>query len=523
MRSATLRSFIALHTWVGLTAGFALFIAFYAGALSIFNDELHVWATREARAAPMTPVSRAQPLMDALLRAHPEAAERFTLRFPTPHEPALTAEWDEQHADGSETEHVFVLSPQGELVDVRAPSVLADLIYHLHYTAGLPKSWGIYVLGAICVLYGLALVSGVVIYSPTFFKDLFALRIGKNLKRMWQDAHNAIGILSLPFHIMYAWSSAVLALGAVLLAPFQYMVFDGKLQPLIQADISAGAPRPPAGMAATTPLAPLSLLYATVQREVPGIRLGALRYRNAGDVNGQVDAYGEVDQHSVSGVAAVVMDAHSGAVERVVTPGSYTPGTGLLRGLYALHFASFGQTAVKWMYFALGLAGAFLFYSGNLLWIEARRKRQGPQRLDTRLMAKATLGVCLGCVAGIGAAFLANKLAPWDDLAVWETRGYYGVFLLCVLWAVARPPARAAHELLMLCAATCLLLPFAQWWRAGVDPLSAIGQGAWVVAGVDAVALLAAALYWRLARAALRRGLHGDPQSVWALPEASKS
>jgi hypothetical protein len=44
-----------------------------------------------------------------------------------------------------------------------------------------------------CVLYGLALAS-VIIYAPTFFKDLFALRIGKNIKRMWQDAHNAIGI-----------------------------------------------------------------------------------------------------------------------------------------------------------------------------------------------------------------------------------------------------------------------------------------------------------------------------------------
>lgn len=509
---------MSVHTWVGLVAGFALFIAFYAGALSVFNDELHVWATPGSRAAVPTPASQAQALVDALLRAHPAAAERFTLRFPTASEPGLTAEWDEQRADG-EIEHVFALSPQGALVDVRAPSVLADLIYHLHYTAGLPKSWGIYVLGAVCVLYAMALVSGVIIYAPTFFKDLFALRVGHNIKRMWRDAHNAIGMLSLPFHVMYAWSGALLALGVVLMAPFQYMVFDGKLQPLIQADIAVGAPRAPAGVAAGMAPAPVSRLVASMEREVPGIRLGALRYRQAGDINGQVEAYGEVEQRSVSGVAAVVMSAGSGAVERVVTPDTYTPGTAMLRGLYALHFASFGHAAVKWMYFVLGLAGAFLFYSGNLLWIEARRKRQDRQSLGTRLMAKATLGVCLGCVAGIGAAFLANKLAPPEALETWETATYYCVFFLCVLWAFGRPPARAAHELLMLCAGLCLLLPFAQWWRAGVDPFSAISQGAWLVAGVDGVALAAAALYWRMARAVLRRGLDGAAPSVWSLHE----
>jgi uncharacterized iron-regulated membrane protein len=100
-----------------------------------------------------------------------------------------------------------------------------------------------------------------------------------------------------------------------------------------------------------------------------------------------------------------------------------------------------------------GHGGAFLFYSGNLLWIEARRKRHKlVQPRSGKLMAQATLGVCLGCVAGVSAVFLANKLGPADQLPLWEARSYYAVFFGCVLWAFARPPARAAHELLTLCA-----------------------------------------------------------------------
>lgn len=516
MKAATLRTFRQLHGWLGLVAGLCLFIAFYAGALSVFNDELHVWASRTGRPQAMTPLSQAQPLVDALLRAHPQAAQRFTLRLPTPQDPLPSAEWDQQHADGSQTEHVFTLSPLGDLEEAASPSVLADLVYHLHYTAGLPRAWGIYVLAFVCVLYGLALTSGVILYTPVFFKDLFALRVGRNLKRMWQDAHNVIGILSLPFHVMYAWSSVLLALGMSLyLLPFQQLIYGGALQPLVRADLSMGAPHPPAGVAAG--LVPLAQLYATVERAVPGMHITALRFRHAGDLRGQVDAYGEIRQHSLSAVAAVVMNASSGAVERVVTPDTAGPGTGMLRGLYSLHFADFGGSAVKWMYFVLGMLGAFLFYSGNLLWIEARRKRSGVQTRGALAMARATVGVCLGCIAGLAAAFLANRLAPWHHLAHWEAGSYYAVFGGALLWSWWRPPARAAHELLMSSAILCLLLPPAQWWRSGVGPLDALGEGGAVVLGGDILALLAALLYWRLAGAVLRRGLHGDAASVWTL------
>jgi hypothetical protein len=186
--------------------------------------------------------------------------------------------------------------------------------------------------------------------------------------------------------------------------------------------------------------------------------------------------------------------------------------------LQALHFGSFGAAAVQWMYFVLGMAGAFLFYSGNLLWIEARRKRQKlVQPRSGKLMAQATLGVCLGCVAGVSAVFLANKLAPAGQLPLWEARSYYALFFGCVLWAFVRPPARAAHELLMLCAGLTLAVPLAHWWHTGLNPLLAMLQGDRVVTGVAVVALLFATVYWKMAGAVLDRGRHGDPHSVWSL------
>ncbi|WP_373988236.1 PepSY-associated TM helix domain-containing protein [Duganella sp. BuS-21] len=508
MKASTLRTFISVHTWMGLIAGFGLFIAFYAGSVTLFHEQLGAWETPAAQVA--APQHDPQLLIDAVLQAQPKARETFYLRLPSGHGPETVLEFDERH---------FRLDAAGKLEEFEEGSQLTDFIYRLHYTAGLPRSWGIYVLGVVCVLYGLALASGVIIYAPTFFKDLFALRIGKNIKRMWQDAHNAIGILSLPFHLMYAWSSAVLALGLLLLAPFQYLVFDGKLLQLVGPDISAAAPPKPAGVAAA--LAPATRLLAEVQRAAPGIEVETMVYHRAGDANAQVQAYGHLHQKAVANVGAVVLNASSAKVERVVMPDNYSAGTRFLRSLQTLHFGSFGEAAVQWMYFVLGMAGAFLFYSGNLLWIEARRKRQKlVQPRSGRLMAQATLGVCLGCVAGVAAVFLANKLGPDGQLPLWEERSYYAVFFACVLWAYARPPARAAHELLVLCAALTLAVPFAHWWRTGLNPLLALLQGDGVVVGVALVALLFAALYWKMARAVLHRGRHGDPHSVWSLRPA---
>ncbi len=374
-------------------------------------------------------------------------------------------------------------------------------------------------LGVVCVLYGLALLSGVIIYLPTMAKSLFALRPGKNLKMFWQDAHNAIGMLSLPFHVIFAWSGAVLAIGTLMLAPFQFLVFDGKLLKIIGPELSLIAHPVETGKSA--PLMPAHELLARVQAAAPGIEVRSMNYDHVGDSSVQIEVYGSNAQRTLNSMATVALNGSSGAVLRVVQPQNMSVGTLFLRGLSALHFGDFGHVALQWVYFALGLAGAFLFYSGNLLWVEARRKRhQLEQARTTRLMAQLTLGVSLGCIAGVSAIFLANKLVPasWGALALWEQRCYYGVFFASVAWAFLRPPARAGHELLLLCALLTGAIPLANYWAGGAHLLHAPWQGQWPVFAVDALALVAGWAYWRMARATLRRGLRGDPHSVWGLP-----
>src|SRR5690606_7961029 len=171
--------------------------------------------------------------------------------------------------------------------------------------------------------------------------------------------------------------------------------------------------------------------------------------------------------------------------------------------------------------------GAFLFYSGNLLWIESRRRRAQnnglpAQRTSVRIMSALTVGVCLGCIAGISASLVAGKWLHGHvaSLNTWHVIVYYAVFFLSIAWAFLRGASRGAVELLWLCAVATAAIPFTSLtgWLAPASGLWANTSSSATAVDIGAV-LGAACLAW-MARATRRRQQHGQPDSVWALARA---
>jgi uncharacterized iron-regulated membrane protein len=233
MRSDTLRVYKTVHTWTGIVAGLLLFIAFYAGAITMFKDSLSEWTTPPAAVAtPSVPLARADALIERTLDAYPAARTLFTLalvdgdRVRLSWQPAPGQRWDSW------------LDEHGQLHTSQSrPSDAARFIDLLHMTGGVPGGYdvGVGVMGVVSLLYGLALVSGVIVLLPTLVKDLFALRIGKNLKRMWLDAHNAVGILSLPFHLVMALSVVAFGLSDYIFDVQDKVIYAGALKPMMVA------------------------------------------------------------------------------------------------------------------------------------------------------------------------------------------------------------------------------------------------------------------------------------------------
>jgi uncharacterized iron-regulated membrane protein len=516
LKPATLRTFTALHSWMGLLAGLALFVAFYAGAITVFRAPLQQWAAPAGHATLVD----AQQLLDNVLAHHPRARDHVGMTFPGYELAESTAYWQDDHGIWQ-----FATPDRPAGSPVHPGSDLPELVNDLHYSLGIPGI-GIWLMGVVSLLYGIALVSGFVIHLPRLAKDLFALRPGRNLKRFWQDAHNVIGVLSLPFHIMFAVTGALLCLMFVLMLALNPLVFDGRLMTASAAAMDTAPVLHKADVDA-----PLSSLAGWHDHAIELARRhgiddfvpGYLKLAHAGDAHAVVEITGR--SASALGTGAVAFNAVTGAELASQLPGSRDANHAALAAVYAVHYGDFGNVAVPWLYFLLGLGGAFLFYSGNLLWIESRRKRrQVEQGRGPWFMARATVGICIGVCVAISAAAMAAQVFAWlashrgwqaDTGERWVC---FATWLGCILWAARRPPIRAARELLWLAAVGTLLVPLAHGLATGAWFWRSLAAGHGALAAIDLGAIALALGFVWLARVTMRRSRHGNPNSVWAEP-----
>jgi uncharacterized iron-regulated membrane protein len=529
MRSDILRVYKTVHTWTGIVAGLLLFIAFYAGAITMFKDSLTDWTTPPAvRAAPSVPIEQADVLIDRTLSAYPAASKLFTLALVDGDRVRLS--WQSARGQRSDS----WLDDQGRLHTTQSrPSDAASFIDLLHMTGGVPGGYdvGVTVMGVVSLLYGLALVSGVIVLLPTLVKDLFALRIGKNLKRMWLDAHNAVGILSLPFHLVMALSVVAFGLSDTIFDVQDKLIYAGTLKPMMVAQNPYFAKAPAAPHTASEPaptMLPPAQLLARVRERAPQFEPTALRYRRAGQAGATVFVAGDDTRFLARDGGFALMDPFSGKflnAQFLPGGGGGTNWSSSTSAFYALHFGTYGGAPVQWAYFALGLAGAFLFYSGNLLWIESRRKamrRDGvtvTQKRSTFVMASLTVGVTLGCICGISLTLAAAKLLAGrvGDLHAWHVGIYYSVFVAALGWAMLRGAARGSVELLALATLSTAAIPVLSligallpssglWFSADAGPL-----------GVDIGAALGALCFAWMWRKTRQRIGSDRVDSVWSL------
>ena len=369
-------------------------------------------------------------------------------------------------------------------------------------------------MGVAAVLYVLALVSGVVVLLPTLARDFFALRRGANRKRWWLDLHNLLGITSLPFHLVIGLTAIVFAF---------HDPFYGALRRVVYGTPSE-LRATPRHAPVDARLMPLSGLLARIAQEAPGCEPTELRY---------VDAMGPAPLLRVSlahpdalvrgpRTGYLILDPRSGAtLDASMLPGRQNAWSAPVNAAFALHFGSYGGELVRWTYFALGWMGSALFYTGNLLWLESRRRRGRagepgpPRRRSLHGVAAMTVGASLGCILGVALALAVGKWLHAGSVALYLGI-YYAAATLSLAWACGRGAARAAPVLLAAGALASAALPVLSW-RDGSGLLRALAgaaPGAWPI---DGVALLLAAALLVAARKTWRRVRASPPDSIWSL------
>ncbi|WP_226662770.1 PepSY-associated TM helix domain-containing protein [Microbulbifer aggregans] len=528
IRSDIVRMYRDIHSWVGIVCGLGLFIAFYAGAITMFEGPLNRWASEPRLFAEHTPLEKTPELVEKVLAEYPQVADRYeiTLDAGLVDRPARVM-WN-VGPRGAATTYYAELAEDGSLqVHTEGPSAAGQLVDDIHQQVGilLDHDIAMPIVGIVSLMYFIALVSGVIVLLPTLIKDLFILRIGKNLKRMWLDFHNALGLFSLPFHIIMALTAVVFAFHDLFYIS-QWTLLEKNGRPEVHEEVHEHREI----------LAPQQIV-ARLEEQAPGFIPLYMQFHYEEDHGMELLVSGNNPRHGTRapnyGIAAV--DPYTG--DLTVTdymPGEQNGWSATLTSFFSLHFGNFGGSPVRWLYFLLGLAGAVLFYTGNLLWIETHRKkrRKGYEHLEvkqtggSKFLGALTVGISFGCIAGISATIASAKALPlWTEaVATWHTGIYYAVFFLACAWAFYRGAAKGAVDLLYASALATLLIPAA-------SVLSAIVPGfGWNHGGstylIDIVAIVGAGCFVFLARKTLKR-IHSAPEdSIWyvgkVVPEASQ-
>jgi uncharacterized iron-regulated membrane protein len=475
-----------LHTWTGLVFGWLLFAVFLTGTLSCFKNEINHWAQPEIIAHPLD--ARASlDQAERYLQAHAQGASRWFIRLPDERQPAISLFWQVPGKPGRQGFVQTQLDAQSGTPVQGRPSLGGEFFYRFHFELQMGYPWGRWLASIAAMAMLVALVSGIITHKK-IFREFFTFRPGKG-QRSWLDAHNLIGVLVLPFHLMITYSSLIIfmtmTMPASLLANYpNAQAFYADVQP-------AGAPTPRSGQPAT--LLPLARLYDQALEKWPEARIGTLSVSNPGDAGATVVltrngadavAYRPGDGIKFDGVNGNLLGDYQAAGTASLIAGSF----------YGLHMAHFAEPVLRWLYFLAGLGSTAMIGTGLVMWLNKRRlkhAKSGERRLELRLVEVLNLSGMGGLLIAVAAFFLANRLLPLglEQRAGWEVKVFFLSWAAATLHAGLRPSGRGWIEQLGLASVMWMAIPLVNQLTSSYGLGQSLRQGDWVMASVDLAAL----------------------------------
>lgn len=490
MKPGFRQSMAGLHSWSGLILGWLLFAIVLSGTATVFRSEISGWMRPEitATAPPDAAVEAAVRWLGA---NHPKAVGWY-LAAPDDRIATTQAVFDDTTAPFGYRD--IALDPVSGSPDAARATLGGEFLYRLHFDLQLPYPWGRTLAVAAAMLMLIAIVSGILTHKR-IFKDYFTFRAGKG-KRSWLDAHNVLGVLALPFHLMITITGIVTVL--TLFMPWSTTANYGEDLATAFAESSPGlVSREAAGRPA--PLAPIGPMLAAAQREFGGGRVGRVSIANPGDAHAIVTITNHDGDQLAYAATAATFDGASGRLISRYTEAR--PARQTYDVLYGLHMGRFAPQVSRWLYFLCGLALAATIATGLVLWINSRPQARG---VGPWLTARLNVGAVAGLPIAMLALLYANRLlpVPMPGRAEAEVSVFFWTWGAMLLFALLRPPARAWREGFALAALGAAALPLLSFALTGRGLWTSLIRGDWLFVGFDLTLFALAALAAAIARKA---------------------
>ena len=513
------QSMSSLHTWVGLLLGWVLYAMFLTGTVSYFKDELSQWMRPE--------LARLSEILDQAVVAQRIADElgkiaagstQWSVRLPDARNNSVYAFWRTSARGAGQRGFAEAnFDPMTGQKVVARDTLGGEFFFRFHFQFHyMSVLWGRWLAGVAAMFMLIAIVSGVITHKKIFI-DFFTFRWGKG-QRSWLDAHNALSVFGLPFHLMITYTGLVTMM-AMYMPWGERAAFKSPAErQQITAELSAFVPPgKPSGQNA--PLALIEDMVRQAQERWGRDNVGRVNAVNPGDAAGRV-AVTRGDPGRVS-MSPQYME-FDGVTGKLLTVRENVGAAAETRGvLYALHLGRFSDTATRWLYFLVSLMGTAMVGTGLVMWtVKRRQKLPDPARpyFGFGLVERLNIASIAGLSIAMTAFLWGNRLLPrpMEGRADWEIHAFFIVWALTLLHAVVRPARAAWVEQLWAASVLLFLVPVLNALTTQRPLWRSLAEGDWIFAGMDlmccALAVLHAVLAIRAARQVDARSRRTTPR-----------
>lgn len=466
------------HSWLGVLSAALLFVVAFSGSIALFHNELATWENPERRVAYSAEklsvdhhweIARTQAGFDY---------NTFFLSLPSSSAPYFHF-W---HYDAETEKTIDVLThpATGEILE-KGDSDIAHLLAHLHTDLHLPRPFGRYLVGLTGIIMMSLLLTGVFTHRK-ILKEMFTLRQGKSLRALFSGAHKLIGVWGLPFHLLMAFTGAIIGLLGIIGVFMALASFGGSVEKASEAFLGPRA----TATGTTAEMHPIDGFVTQTKAHWEGFTPTFIRVEEAGDAGALVTVQGDVDGR-LAMASGVTWSMASGEKKHVTDWHDKGLPTLLFGMVVPLHYAQFGGIWIKYLYLGLGLGMAFLILSGTGIWLERRERARAKAGLSgVSYVTRIHIGVTGGLVAASATLFLVNHLGAYVNQGLLERLGFWGVWAGAIVYAVLRNRIKeTSRELITLAGVSALLAPGVNGIVTGDMLWTAPGKGLYAVMAVD--------------------------------------
>ena len=408
--------FFNTHTVSGIVISVALYVIFFAGAFSLFKDEISLWEEgKQVKHIDKKEVDF-DKILNNLNQEHNLTGRDLQINVNYKSDAisvSLGAQKDTiNNKIDTEKKVFFIDTNTFEQKTYEEQYSLGEFIYRLHYFRQLPVI-GLYLSGFVSLFFLFAIVTGVIVHWKKIISNFFQFNPKATLKRIWTDSHTALGVIGLPFQFIFAVTGAYLGIGVLVLLPATFL-YNGSQDKLIE-DLRPSRVNYEWKTTTNKEVLSFNTFAKKTDDNWNDFQLTRAFIRNYGGNNMEYVLVGELnDNQRYIGIGRIVYNAYTGEIQEIKNPNKLSYLEDSQRLLARLHFADFGGVWVKIIYFILALITCFVIITGVLIYVESRNKKSMTlkQRLFTAKVGHIYLAMCLSMFPIIAFSFLLVKLLP---------------------------------------------------------------------------------------------------------------